>query len=126
MNSILPSKIFKSIHKMHLRCFGVNMHPCYHIRFFFLCSRGAQVSAKDIHGILSNSSLCLKFNMTFTTQNVSFGTKFFLSTIYPKGRNKSFHAAAVTAAIYGLLRCYRLICLTNMFYSDPTMATYNH
>ena len=81
MNSILTLKIFESIHKMHFRCFGVNMHPCYQIRFFFICSRGAPVFARDvnlqIHGILSNNSLCMRFGMPFITRNVSFWIKTF-------------------------------------------------
>ena len=76
MNSVLALKIFDSIHKMYLRCFGVDMHPCYHKRVFFECSRGAPVFAKDInlqiHGISSNNSLCLRLNMALTTRNVSF------------------------------------------------------
>ena len=76
MNSVLALKMLDNIHKIHLRCFGVNMLPCYQIRFFFVYSRGAPVLAKDInlqmHGILSNTSLCLRFNMTLTTRNVSF------------------------------------------------------
>ena len=79
MDSILAWKIFESIHKMHLRCFDVYNHPCCQIRLFFVCSRGAPVLAKYIHlqiaGILSNNSLCLRFNMTFTTRNASFWTK---------------------------------------------------
>ena len=51
MKSVLALKIFKSIHKKHLRCFIVNtsMPPCFQIRFFFVRSRGAPVLAKDIH-----------------------------------------------------------------------------
>ena len=88
MNSVLALKIFESIHEMHLRCFGVNMHPCYQIRLFFLCSRGAPVIAKDInlqiHGILGNNSMCLRFNMALTTRNVSFWAKSFIYKL-PQG-----------------------------------------
>ena len=81
-------KIFESIHKMHLRCFGVHMHPCYQIRFFFVCSRGAPVLARDlnlqIRGILNNNSLCLRFNMTLTTRNMSIGTKCLICNL-PQG-----------------------------------------
>ena len=49
MNSVLALKIFESNNKMHLRCFGVNNHPCYQIRFIFVCSRSAPVLAKDIN-----------------------------------------------------------------------------
>ena len=75
---------------MHLRCFGINMHPFYHIRFFFVCSRGAPVLAKDInlqiHGIVSNNLLCLRFNMTLTTRNVSFLTNSFIYNLPEGGR----------------------------------------
>ena len=88
INSVLALKIFESNLKMHLRCFGVNMHPCYQIRLVFVCSRGAPVLAKNInlqiHGILCNNSLCLRFNMTLTTRNVSFWTKSFIYNL-PQG-----------------------------------------
>ena len=88
MNSVLALKIFESIHKMHLRCFGVNIHPCYQIRLFFVCSRGAPVLANDInlqiHGFLGNNSMCLRFNMTLTTRNVSFWAKTFIYKL-PQG-----------------------------------------
>ena len=62
--------------------FGVNMHPYFQIRFFFVCSRGAPVLAKDInlqmHSILSTNLLYLRFSMTLTTRNVSFWTMFFI------------------------------------------------
>ena len=117
MNSVLALKIFENIHKMHLRCFSVDMRPCYQIKFFFVCSLGAPDLAKyinlQIHGILSNNSLCLRFIMKLTTRNVSFWTK---SSIYnlpqgvrappPRGRCNGGH-----------------ICLTNVFYSYFTMTT---
>ena len=55
---------------------AINMHPCYQIRLFFVCSRGAPVFANDInlqiHGFLGSNSVCLRFNMMLTTRNVSF------------------------------------------------------
>ena len=114
---------------MHLRCFGVNIYPCYQIRFFFECSRGAPVLAKaidlQIHGILSINSLCLRFNMTFTTRNMSFGTKSF-SYFYIKEWDMPLHTVAITTAIFRLFRGYRLIFRTNMFYSDSTITTHHH
>ena len=58
------------------------------MNIFFVCSRGAPVLAKDmnlrIQGILSNNSLCLTFNMTLTTRNVSIGTNSFIYNL-PQG-----------------------------------------
>ena len=68
--------------KCILSCFGVNLHPSYQMNIFFVCSRGDPVLAKDmnlrIQGISSNNSLCLRFNMTLTTRNVSIWTKSFI------------------------------------------------
>ena len=74
---------------MHLRCFGVDMHQYYHMKFFFVSLRGASVLAKhinlQIHGFLSKN-VCLRLNMTLTARNVSYGTKS-SSTIYNKVRD---------------------------------------
>ena len=129
INSVLALKIFESIHKMHLRCFGINMHPCYQIRLFFVCSRGAPVLAKDInlqiHDILGNNSMCLRLNMTLTTRNMSFWAKSFIYNLPqgvklapPRGRYNGGH-------IWFILRLSPH--LPNEYvYSDSTMTLHHY
>ena len=114
--------------ELNTRCFGVNVHPYYQMSFFFARLRSAQFVAKDIHlqihGILSNNSLCLRFNMTLTTRNMSFSTKPFIAN--SKVWDRPLHTVAVAVAIFGLFCGYRIICPTNMFYFDSTMTTHHH
>ena len=129
IKSVLALKIFESIHKMHLCCFGVNMHPCYQVKFFFVCSRCSSFSKrhKFAHSLHFMTSIHCVWDLTWRKQpEMCLFEPSLLSSIYPKVWDKPLHTVAVTAGIFGLFCGYRLTYFTNMFYSDSTMTTHYH